>query len=254
MKIKIVAIFLALLLLPGIASSEEDRTLERAEKYESRIPAEVVKELPIPKGYHEGLYFDGSDIWLCNGENENIWVIDIKTGKVKSEIKPVGEFTEGITAAGDGTYWLTDWEDKKIYKVKMADGEMSVEYEIDLSPAHPAGVVWTGKRLYMITWTRSVVGTEYHLMQLNEKERMFRKMRIKRIHEPAHLAWDGKYLWITSWYSRMVYKVNVDTFKIIGSFHSPAKDTTGIAWDGKHFWITGTRANLYQVKVGESGT
>ncbi|MFQ5953007.1 MAG: hypothetical protein ACE5JK_06355, partial [Candidatus Omnitrophota bacterium] len=166
------------------------------------------------------------------------------------EIKSIGTFTEGITAYGDGTFWLTDWEAKKIYRVTIKEGKMSVEYEIELDPAHPAGVVWTGENLYMITWTRGM-GTTYHLMQLDENERMFRKMRIKRIHEPAHLAWDGSHLWITSWYSQLVYKIDVETFKIVGSFRSPAPDATGITWDGEHFWITGTRADLYQLEVGE---
>ena len=231
-------------------ASPEEKIFKRAKEYKAKIPVRVVKKIPLPEGYHEGLYYDGKNLWLCNGEGGNIWIISPRTGDIVSEIKPIGGFTEGITAYGDGTYWLTDWEDKKIYRIRINGKKMSVEYEIDLDPAHPAGVVWTGEKLYMITWTRGM-GTQYHLMQLDENEHMFIKMRIKRIHEPAHLAWDGKHLWITSWYNQLVYKVDVETFQIMGSFRSPAPDTTGIAWDGKHFWITGTRADLYQVEIGE---
>ena len=251
MKTKFTATFIILLFIcPNFASSDEERTIQRAQKYEAKIPASVVKKISLPKGYHEGLYFDGKNIWVCNGENGNIWIMNPKTGKIVSEVIPIGTFTEGITPYGDGTYWLTDWEAKMIYRVNIEKGTMSAEYEINIEPAHPAGVVWTGENLYVITWTRGM-GTKYHLMQLDENERMFRKMRIKRIHEPAHMAWDGKNLWITSWYNQLVYRVDVNTFEITGSFRAPMKDVTGIAWDGKYFWLTGTAADLYQVEVGK---
>ena len=67
--------------------------------------------------------------------------------------------------------------------------------------------------------------------------------------EPAHMAWDGRYLWITSWYYRNVYKVNPDTWTIISYFLAPCNKPTGIAWDGKYLWITGTYADLYKVEL-----
>ncbi|MFC1644048.1 YncE family protein [Candidatus Omnitrophota bacterium] len=225
--------------------------LKKAKEYESRIPVEVIEKIPLSKGYHEGLYFDGKNVWVSNGKKGNTWVVDPATGDIVSEIESVGPFTEGITSAGDGTYWVTDWEEKKLYRVKIEEGKMIPEYDISLEPAHPTGVVWTGEKLYIITWTRSAMGTTYHLMQLNKEEHMSREMRIKRIYEPAHMVWDGRHLWITSWYSQRVYKVDVNTFKVLGSFESPAKDTTGIAWDGEYFWITGSHAALYKIKVGK---
>lgn len=225
--------------------------LERAADYKSNMPVRIVKEFSLPKGYHEGLYFSGENIWVSNGKGGVTWVVDPHTGKVTQEIKPVGTFTEGVTSAGDDTFWVTDWEQKKLYRVKIEENKMIEDYEISLEPSNPTGVVWTGKNLYLITWTRSLGGTKYHLMQLGKDERLFRKMQIKRIHEPAHLAWDGKHLWVTSWYSQRVYKIDVDTFSVLGSFKSPAKETTGIAWDGKYLWLTGSHAGLYQVEVLE---
>ena len=222
--------------------------LERAESYQSDIPVKVIKRVPLPRGYHEGLFWDGENIWVNNGEKINTWVVDPDTGKVLSEIIPPGTFSEGITMADDGSFWTTDWDEKKLYRVKIEAGKMEVEYDISLEPAYPTGVVWTGKKLYVLTWERGL-GTKYYLMQLSDKERMSRKMRIKRIHEPSQLAWDGKHLWVTSWFSQLIYKIDVDTFRALGSFKSPVSDTTGIAWDGKYFWITGTRSDLYQVEL-----
>ena len=245
-------IILTLFLFGARAATAQDvPDLEKAMKYEVNIPVEVIKKVPIPKGYHEGLLFDGKNIWVNNGQKINTWIVDPETGKVLSEITPPGTFTEGITASNDNRYWVTDWDERKLYRVVIKDNKMEPDYEISLAPARPTGVVWTGEKLYLITWTRGM-GTEYHLMQLDENERMSRKMRIKRIHEPSQLAWDGKYLWITSWFSQRVYKVDINTFKVLGSFKSPAKDTTGIAYDGEYFWITGTYADLYKIKVGKN--
>ena len=226
-------------------------TLKRTEDYKANIPVRVIKKIALPKGYHEGLFSDGDHIWVSNGKGQKTWVIEPDRGTVVLEIEPVGSFTEGITAAGDGTYWVTDWEEKKLYRVKLLEDKMKEEGAVSLAPAHPAGVARVGGKLYVVTWTRGA-GTKYHLVEFDERGEMLRKIQIKRIHEPAHLAWDGRYLWLTSWYSRRVYKIDISTLTVLGSFKSPAKDTTGIAWDGEYFWITGTHADLYQVKVGES--
>lgn len=237
------------------ASAELPSTLERGDQYQAKIKTKVIKKLKLPKGYHEGLFWDNGKLLLANGEGGKIWVIDPADGKVTSEITPLGKFAEGITSAGDGTYWYTDWDSRKIYRVKIANGGMDSVYDISLDDARPAGVAWTGKKLFMITWTRSVTGTKYHLLEMNGNEKLFRKMEIKRIHEPAHMTWDGKNLWLTSWFSQLVYKIDIDTYKVVGSFKSPAAESTGIAWDGKSFWITGTSADLYQVDIqqGDEG-
>jgi len=244
----ILSIFLISLIFSTTLFAEDVPDLNRAEKYQAKIPVEVVKEIKLPKGYHEGLYWDGKNVWVCNGEDGDIWIVDPSQGKVIDRITPIGTFTEGITAYGDGTYWLTDWNSKKLYRVKIDSGAMISDYEISLDPAHPAGVLWTGDHLYVITWTRGI-GTKYHLMELDDREHMHKKMIIKRIHEPAHMAWDGSYLWITSWYTPLVYKVDVNNFKVLGSFKSPVSDTTGIVWDGEYFWVTGTKSDLYKIKL-----
>ena len=248
--IKIASSVIAFLLLFDIAAFSELPSLKRAAQYQSNIPISVVKKLSIPKGYHEGLYFDGKNIWVSNGKGKKTWIIETETGNVLSEIEPVGSFTEGITSQKEGEYWVSDWKDKKLYRVVIEDGKMVPEFDIDLDPAHPAGITTAGEKLYLITWERGM-GTKYYLTELEDGQRVSKKMQIKRVHEPAHIAWDGKNLWMTSWYSKLVYKIDVETLEVIGSFKSPVSGTTGIAWDGEHFWLTGTSSDLYQVRIEE---
>ena len=253
MKILFTLILATILILTSqtnLSFSEEELALKHSEEYQAKIPVTVIKEIPLPKGYHEGLLLEGDNIWVSNGEGFKTWVIDPEEGTVMSEIEPVGTFTEGVTRTSNGVLWLSDWEDKKIYRVKKEENKLVSEFELDLAPARPAGIVSAGDTFYVITWTRGI-GTKYHLMQFDNNGVELKKMRIKRIHEPSQLAWDGKNLWISSWFSQLVYKIDIESLSIIGSFKSPAPKTTGILWDGEHFWVTGTHANLYQLKFSE---
>ena len=226
----------------------ESGPITKADSYQKNIPVKLLKKIPLPEGYHEGLFYDGSNIWVNNGEKGNTWVVDITSGEVISEIEPVGTFTEGLTKTPEGDYWLTDWDAKKVYHVEIIGNSMKPVFELSVAPAHPTGIVWNGNSLHLITWTRGM-GTKYHLIQMDKEGKILRKNQIKGISEPSQLAWDGKNLWISSWYNQRVYRVDVSIFQITGYFRSPAKKTTGIVWDGEHLWVTGTKADLYMLKI-----
>ena len=245
--LKITAISFLVAVFLAASLNAEDAKIGKAKEYHKEIPVRVIKEVPLPKGYHEGLYLEGKNIWVNNGKNGNTWIVNLETGKVIKEIKPIGTFTEGITSAGDGSFWVTDWDTKKLYRADLEGDQLVEEYAVSMDPAHPAGVVAAGDKVYVIIWTRGM-GTKYHILEYDTHGNRMRKLHIKGIHEPSQLAWDGKDLWITSWYTRLVYRLDISTFEITGSFKSPAPDTTGIVWDGKTFWITGTHVGLYQVE------
>ena len=203
----------------------------------------------MPGGYHEGLYLDGTDIWVNNGKNGNTWVVDTSSGKVKKHINSIATFTEAITSSGDGTYYITDWDTMKLYRAEFDGSKFKVLKDMSFEPSHPAGAICTGDRLYVITWTRGM-GTKFHLLELDLEGHLLSIILIKCIMEPSQIAWDGKNLWITSWYSKLVYKVDIDTWKAVAVFSSPVPDATGILWDGNNMWITGTHGDLYKLELG----
>lgn len=253
-KISIVTVLavLSILVLDAAESHCADQ-FERVVKSKAfkKIPCKIIKTVKIPKGYHEGLFLTDGAIWINNGKGINTWVADIVSGNIIKEIKPVADFTEATAAGPDGTILTTDWYENKVYKVKIVNDTMMPEQEMFLGSAHPAGLVWNGDHIYTITWTRSVFGTKFHLLEIDwASGKILRKLLIGNIEEPAHMAWDGKYLWITSWYKKAVYKMDVDKMELLGYFKSPVSKTTGIVWDGKYFWLTGTCSDLYQVEVG----
>lgn len=227
----------------------ESQELKKAENYE-QIKTRVVKKIPIPKWYHEGLFYDGKDIWVCNGKDGKIWVVDTTSGVIVRQIEPPAGFTEAVAKKSNEEYFVTDWDQKKLYKVKIENNRMAPQSEISFMPSHPAGCVFVGPKLFVITWKRGL-GTKFDLIEVDDSMNVVRRIRIKDVQEPCQMAWDGRFLWMTSWFYRSVYKIDMDKFEIAGQFESPVAKATGLAWDGKYLWITGTYGDLFQLEIVE---
>jgi glutamine cyclotransferase len=243
------AITICTFLLSGYASAEiAEKSLTRVKDYDW-VPVKIVKKMKLPVGYHEGLYYDGKDMWVSNGKNGNTWIVDISTGKVKGNVKSIGTFTESISYGDDGTYYVSDWDDMKLYRAELQGDKFKVLNSMSFEPSHPAGAIVAGDRVYVLTWTRGM-GTKFHLLELDRDGHVLSMILIKCIIEPCQMAWDGTNLWISSWYSKLVYKIDINTWKAIAVFTSPVRDATGLAWDGKYMWITGTHGDLYQLEFG----
>jgi len=242
LKKHIIAIIISLIVLGGVVFSEEPS--------ESPIPINLIRTIQLPKGYHEGLYIEGDSIWVSNGYGKNIWVINMVSGDIIKEIISPASFTEAIASVPGGKYWVSDWEAKKLYLTVLKENEMIAEREISLAPYHPAGIVWTGLNLYVITWLRGF-GTKYYLIKMDKSGNILEKILIKQIKEPSQLCWDGENLWISSWHNRRVHKFDVTTMEMQGYFRSKTDKTTGIAYDGKSYWLTGTYADLYQFEIAQ---
>ncbi|MDP2928524.1 MAG: hypothetical protein Q8O01_00475 [Candidatus Omnitrophota bacterium] len=232
-------VIIAILSLPGISLADKN----------DQIVCEVSEKFKLPKWYHEGLYSDGGNIWVSNGQKGNTWVVDASNGSIVKEIAPAGTFTEAITSKEKDSYIVTDWDLKKIYTARIEDGRMGIKGEISTDPFHPAGAVWNGTNLFVITWLRTLTGTKFHLLKMDDKFNILSRDAITNIQEPSGLAWDGSNLWISSWYARRIYKVDDRTLEILGHIRSPAKKTTGIAWAGKYLWVTGTYSDLYKMEL-----
>jgi len=247
---KVISIAAALFfLLGGVKAfgAGEDVYLKKSPNYK-RLSAKVIRKVPLPEGYHEGLFYDGEAMWVANGDGGKIWIVDMASGAVRTMIEPISNFAEALTRSGDETYFATEWFDKKIYTARVNGNRLEADSSSSVAPNFPAGVVWTGSRLYVITWQRGL-GTKFYLLEMDKDMSVKRKISIDKIQEPSQLAWDGNNLWITSWYDSMVYKVDIDKMEIVGAFHFPAPKATGIAWDGKYMWLVGTYSDLYQLEI-----
>ena len=250
MKSLVKWLFLPLVIFAALFLSYEaraDKAFKKAGDYRANMPVSIVRDIPLPKWYHEGLFLSEDSIWVNNGRGGKIWVIDERTGKKTADIKSPAVFTEGITAFGD-KYWMTDWDGKSLCLVRREGNNLVKEREISVSPAYPAGVVWNGSHLYVIIWMRGL-GTRYYMLKMDGDGKLIERVHIKFIREPSQLAWDGQYLWISSWFDRRAYKVDASAYEIKGYFRTQLEKTTGIAWDGDGFWVTGTDEGLRRIEL-----
>ena len=224
----------------------ESTESKKLEKYK----IEILEKIELPKHYHEGIFLNNKNIWISNGKGGKTWVLDVEKKEIVNEIESIGTFTEGIALSDKPhEYWVTDWEEKEIYRVEIKNNIMTKLTDISTDPELPAGILNIDGKIYVITWLRSPTGTKYHVSEFDNNGELISKKQLKDIYEPAHMAWDGENLWVTSWYSKKVYKVDLENLKVIGRFKSPAKDATGIAYDGASFWITGTYDDLYKIEL-----
>ena len=246
-RLAIAVSMLTLAFSSAVFCETQEGYLKYARDYK-KLKARVTGRIELPKGYHEGLLIEGDNILIANGDGGKIWAVNRSSGRVVSEIEPIAGFTEALSGKSPGIYFTTDWDEEKLYEAKIENGRMLPLKEMSVSPAHPAGAAWTGEKLYVITWTRGM-GTKFDLLELDGDMNLLRKVRIKDIQEPCQMAWDGKDLWITSWFYRLVYRIDINTLKITGRFVSPISKTTGIAWDGQQMWLTGTYADLYRLEI-----
>ena len=239
-------LFLNLLALPSFSQMV---AFKKSPSYKT-MSANIIKKIPLPKGYHEGLFLNDTEMWVNNGERGKVWIVNIETGEVSGMIEPPASFIEGISRRSEGVFFVTDWNEKKIYIAHLEKNKLIADSSVSVSPAHPAGVLWNGNRLFVITWTRGM-GTKFDLLEMDSSMNLVAKVSIKDIQEPDQLAWDGKNLWITSWYNSLVYKVDINDGRIIGDFLAPCPLATGIVWGKKYIWITGTYSDLYKLEITE---
>ena len=69
---------------------------------------------------------------------------------------------------------------------------------------------------------------------------------------PADLAYDGSYLWATSTYTDIIYKLDVITGSIEQSFSSPGSQPTGLAHDGIYLWNADAGSDkIYKMDLSE---
>jgi len=108
-KQRLIIVLSALVFFSTLSYSESPmKTLEKSEDFNAMIPVEVLQEISLPEGYHEGLLIENDNIFVNNGENGKTWIVNISSGEVISEIDAPGTFSEGITKTLDNKYWITD--------------------------------------------------------------------------------------------------------------------------------------------------
>jgi len=155
-------------------------------KQSAAVPAEIVREYgPFPGSAHvHGVAYDGQHVWFAAGDKLNafdpasgnavrsidvaaqagtafdgkhlfqlagnrIQKIDLKTGRVLATIPAPGGGGDSGLAWAEGTLWVGQYRDRKIYQVDPETGAILRTIE---SKRFVTGVTWMDGELWHGTW------------------------------------------------------------------------------------------------------
>lgn len=165
----------------------------------NKSTAEIVREYgPFPGAEHvHGVSYDGQSVWFASGDKLNafdprsgkvqrtiavaahagtafdgkhlyqiaedrIQKIDPETGKVMATIPAPGGGGDSGLAWAEGTLWVGNYRDRKIYQINPLNGEILRTIE---SNRFVTGVTWVDGELWHATWE----GEESDLRRIDPK-------------------------------------------------------------------------------------
>ncbi len=216
------------------------------------VPARTI-DLAEGHNVPEGLWSDGSTMWIVEGRDDKILAYSMSTQNRQSgkdiELASYNDDPQGIWS--DGTVmWVADWDDTKLYGYSLSNGQRLSGRDIDLTGSNdgPRGVWGHGSFIYVVdkddTWVYAynksnrnrASGEEFDLHSHNQ--------------HPWGIWGDGTNVWISDLQDGMVYAYTTDTssysdvtrdetleVRLTPIHNSNHTSTQGIWSDGKIMWF-----------------
>ncbi len=231
--------FLALFLSPKIYAKSPSQILE------------IIRKIPH-SGYSEGLDFHEGFLW--HALPKEIVKIDPKDGQVLARFSPASEYSESIKWF-KGSLWNLSFSDNGLYQGELKKDQFLFKKVGTLPEPHGWGIEQVGNEL--------VVSGNFssHLYFYDPQKLKWGRVLKTEASEIEDLAWDGEWLWSSSFssHSGKIFVLDIKTGKIQSFWELPEKDQCpvidGIALQGKTFWITGKDCpSIYQVKIPKQRT
>lgn len=215
-------------------------------------PLKLIGKIPHT-GYSEGLdYFEGH---LWNAFPESIAKIDPKDGSVLLRFKPATDYSESIMWF-QGKLWNLSFSNNGIYNGVLKDGKVAFKKVGTVPEVHGWGITTNGKEIittgdysdkiyFMNPKTLKVLRTISAHTKQNEK-----------VSGLEDNAWDGKYLWDSSFnsYRGQIFNIHPESGLVEDFYDLPDKEDCpvidGIAFDGKSLWVTGKHCpSIYHLEL-----
>lgn len=215
-----------------------------AEEREQKL--EIIKKIPH-SGYSEGLDFHEGFLW--HALPKEIVKIDPKDGQVLARFSPASEYSESIKWF-NGRIWNLSFSDNGLYQGELKGTSLVFKKITTLPEPHGWGIERIGNDLVV-----SGNFSSYLYFFDTQKMKWGRVLKTEAT-EIEDLAWDGQWLWSSSFssHSGKIFALDISSGKIQGFWALPEKDQCpvidGIAVQGKTLWITGKDCpSIYQVKI-----
>jgi YVTN family beta-propeller protein len=190
--------------------------------------AAAAQSVVFPTGAHpEGLTFDGSNIWVVNQGDNNIWKIRASDGA------KLGSFGTGGTvprnAAFDGTHiWVTNLNVPSISKIRASDGALLQTVSLN---GGGWGVLFDGTYI----WAVSGPGNS-RVSKIRPSDGAILGSFPTGGSGSLYLAFDGANIWVTNQTSQTVSKLRTADGASLGTFPTGA-NPKGVTFDGANIWV-----------------
>jgi streptogramin lyase len=208
-----------------------------------------------------------------------------KTSKVETVFKSPGPHPNGLQCTKDGL-WIMDQGDNKAYLVSYTDGKVLREFLTEADRA--SGITFDGSSLWIgSTYNREIIRSDANTGKTMARyftpgagviykttwdaparssplakppaERPAKQAPAENNAAPragtgAHgQEWrDGK-LWMAVPPSRMIYRLDPNTWTVEQQFSTAGNRPHGIGWEGKYLWCTDSNLNAFFKHDPETG-
>ena len=194
-----------------------------------------------------------------------------EAGRVETVFRSPGPNPNGLQATGEGL-WIIDGEGGRAHLVSYRDG--TVLRGFDTEALHPSGITFDGTAIWVAsTYSREIIRADassgktdhckvFHAGRGRDLQNALGSPRppkpagpaAERTARPAQprpptgahgLEWREGKLWAAVPPSRMIYRIDPESWMVEQRFPSAGNRPHGIGWEGDYLWCTDTNRNAF---------
>jgi sugar lactone lactonase YvrE len=213
---------------------------------------ETVFKSPGPKP--NGLQATADGLWIMDQGNNKVYLVAYADGKVKREFDTEANAASGITFDGEAL-WLASTYSRELIRSHAETGKTIAKY---FTPG--AGIIY---RMLGDPPARSSplaarpARTEQKKGGDAKRVGGFQMGQVQGAAAPgtgAHgLEWREGKLWVAVPPSRMVYRINPETWVVEKQWPTVGNRPHGIGWEGRYLWVTDSNYNAFHKHDQETG-
>jgi sugar lactone lactonase YvrE len=214
---------------------------------------ENVFKSPGPKP--NGLQATADGLWIMDQGNNKVYMVAYADGKVLREFDTEANAASGITFDGEAL-WLASTYSREIIRCDAKTGKTIAKH---FTPG--AGIIYrmAGDPPARSSPLAPPRQPRSEGKRSGEGQRVggFQMGQVQGAGAPgtgAHgLEWREGKLWVAVPPSRMVYRINPETWVVEKRWPTVGNRPHGIGWDGKYLWVTDSNYNAFHKHDPETG-
>jgi len=207
------------------------------------VVGDADKSITPPGDHPTAMTFDGTLMWVADGDAFKIFGLDPLDGSHKKTLNAPGYDPRGLAWDGE-LLWCVDGGEGWIYGI---DPESGVARRLlESNSADPGGLAFDGEFLWLLDRKAR------RILRINRKDGMMHE----NIPAPAARCngmtwWDG-YLWVTASADDMLYRVDPATGDVVTWIPAPGPYAWGICHAAGGLWVGDYQeARLRRIKLDE---